>query len=182
MKKSNVNRYIAQALVGVSIVLIFHFLGSLMRANNSNAYIIYDNILEYIGILLGTILLINILIRRAAWAKPYFISKYNILSAKRRQQQEFDFSKDILIEKLTETLNEGGFKVIKTDKNSGDIFALARTSLWSWGENIYISMKEHNGKTIVNFFSACMFGAFSWGKNENNYEHFLEEFEKSLII
>ena len=126
--------------------------------------------------------LFGILTRRSAWAKPYFTSKYNIFVAKIRHQQEFDFPKHLLFEKLVEMMPEAGFKIRKANEDTGDIFATTPLTWNSWGENIYIDLKEVNGKTTVDFCSACFFQVSSWGKNESNYDNFMDEFEKSLTI
>jgi hypothetical protein len=131
---------------------------------------------------LGPIFLFGIVTRRSAWAKPYFTSKYNIFSAKIRYQQEFDLPKHLLFEKLLEMMPEAGFKIRKADEDSGDIFATTPLTWTSWGENIYIELKEMNGKTTMDFCSACLFQLSSWGKNESNYDNFMDEFEKSLTI
>jgi hypothetical protein len=124
----------------------------------------------------------SIIIRNSERFESYFTSKYNIFTAKTRYQQEFDFSKDILFDKLIEVMTEAGFKIRRTDKVTGHIFATAPISWFSWGENIYINLKEENSKTTLDFCSACLFQIYSWGKNERNYDRFLGEFEKSLTI
>jgi len=128
------------------------------------------------------IFLFGILTRRSSWSKPYFTSKYNIFVAKIRHREEFDFPKHLLFEKLVEIMPEAGFKIRKANEDMGDIFATTSLTWSSWGENIYISLQEVNGKTTLDFCSACLFQFSSWGKNESNYDNFIDEFEKSLII
>ena len=83
---------------------------------------------------------------------------------------------------MIEVITDAGFKIIKTNENTGDIFAISSITWTSWGENIYISLTETGDKTIVNFCSACIFQVYSWGKNERNYDKLLQEFENSLTI
>jgi hypothetical protein len=128
------------------------------------------------------IFLAGILMRRSSWSKPYFTSKYNIFTAKTRHRQELDFPKHLLFEKLIEIMPETGFKIRNINEDTGDIFATTPISWVSWGENIYIHLKETNGKTMVDFCSTCLFQLSSWGKNERNYDKLIEEFEKSLTI
>ncbi len=124
----------------------------------------------------------NISIRKNLWFKPYFLSKYNILTSKKRFQKEFDFSKELLFHKLLEVLHDSGFKIIQTNENTGDIFAITLMSWFSFGENIYISLDELNGKTTLDFQSVYLRRYVTSDKNMINYELMREEFEKSLII
>ena len=126
--------------------------------------------------------LLHLFARKTAWFKPYFTSKYNFLTSKVKFQQEFDFPKELLFPKLIEVMQDAGFKIIQTDAARGNIFATTSITWFSWGENIYISMEEKNGKTTVDFCSACFFQIYSWGKNERNYGKFMLEFENSLTI
>ncbi|MFH1050083.1 MAG: hypothetical protein V1779_04020 [bacterium] len=104
------------------------------------------------------------------------------MTNKVRYKQEYDFPKDLLFDKFIEVLQNSDLKIIQTDKNTGDILAISSISWQSWGENIYISLEEKYGKTIVDFCSACIFQIYAWGKNQRNYEKFIKEFEESLII
>ena len=140
------------------------------------------NTLFFISNILGSIFIFNMTFSKIKWFKPYFISKYNIFSGKFRNQQEFDFSMEILFEKFLEVLQHAGYKIIHTNERTGEIFAASSISWTSWGENIYIHLKEVNEKTTVDFCSACIFQFYSWKKNERNYKNLLQEFEKSLTI
>lgn len=173
MKKS----YLKLVLGIVAILLI-----------NATFYFFYQNkYFEIDGFLISSfiiceVFLFSLAVRKIAWFKPYFTSKYNFLTSKVRNRQEFDFSKDILFEKLKDVMQVAGFKIIQTNENTGDIFATSPISWSSWGENIYITLKQRNDKTIVDFCSASFFQVYAWGKNKRNYENLLTEFEKSLII
>ena len=138
--------------------------------------------LRIMAILIAFIFILSLITRKISWFKPYFTSKYNVLTNKFHQKQEFDFSRDIMFDKMIEVIKHAGFKIIETDKETGDIFATSGMTFSSWGENIYVSMKEELGKTTVDFCSACFFQVYDWGKNERNYIKLLNEFEDSLTI
>ena len=172
MKKSSTksaNTLIAMFIIAMSL-LTFRALHNKSEWRHVPAYV------------LTPIFLFGILARRSAWAKPYFTGKYNIFSAKTRYQQEFDLPKHLLFQKLLEMMPEAGFKIRKANEDSGDIFATAPLTWTSWGENIYIELKEADGKTTMDFCSACLFQLSSWGKNKSNYDNFMDAFEKSLTI
>ncbi|MBA3900164.1 MAG: hypothetical protein H0X62_08145, partial [Bacteroidetes bacterium] len=137
---------------------------------------------QIISLLIAALFIFSLAIKNVVWFKPYFTSKFNILSSKERYQKEFDFSKEILFEKLIEVLDNAGFTINKTNKETGEIFATSSISWSSWGENIYIEINEINDKTIIDFYSVCFIQIISWGKNKRNYDKFLNEFEKSLTI
>lgn len=124
----------------------------------------------------------NLLIRNKWGFKGYFTSEWNILTNKYKHKQEFDFPKSLLFPKLKEVLEKSGFRLKYTDEKSGNIMALSSISWYSWGENIYIHLTESNGKTKVEFVSACLIQMYDWGKNRKNFNRFISEFENSLII
>jgi len=142
----------------------------------------YPQALTVFAVIMGSVFLFSALVRGNFNFKAYFTSKYNIFTSKIRHQKEFDLPKDILFDKMAEVLTEAGFAVRHADKTSGNLFATAKTTIWSWGENIYVEIKEHNGLTKIDFCSVCFFGMISWGKNERNYERMMDTFENSLVI
>jgi hypothetical protein len=124
----------------------------------------------------------HLAVRKIYFFKPYFISKYNVLSRKVRYQYTIDLPKDILFEKFREVIKDSGFRIIYTNKAVGNIFATSGISWVSWGENIYIDLDEREGKTIVDFCSSSLIGIYDWGKNEKNFGKIIQEFESSLTI
>ncbi len=127
-------------------------------------------------------MIFNLVVRKNLFFKNYFISKYNLLSTKFRYEKTFDFSKELTFEKLKEVLADAGFKICKTELEKGIIFATSPISWKSWGENIYIDLKESDGRTEMKFYSVCIAQIYSWGKNEANCTKFLHEFEESLTV
>lgn len=141
-----------------------------------------QTILLIVAFFIAIIFIFNLVARKIAWFKPYFTSKFNLLTNKTRHMEEFDFSRDLLFDKMIEVMTKTGFKINKVNKETGDIFATTGMTWRSWGENIYISMEEIHGMTTVDFCSATFFQVYDWGRNENNYKKFLSEFEDSLTI
>lgn len=172
MKKSNVKSLIAAIL----------FIAFIATAVTLQTRFSEPGPIHFLAGVSGVIFLFSLLVRKNVWFEPYFTSNFNLFTSKVKHQQELDFPKDLLFDKLVEVLQTSGFNIVQTDKNAGKIFATSTLSFSSWGENIYIDLSENNNKTILNFCSACLFQVVSWGKNERNYQTLFEEFEKSLII
>ena len=170
MKKDSTNYKI---LIAILLLIVTSFL--MTRYLDTN-------ILKNMVIFILFVFIFSLITRKISWFKPYFTSKFNLLTNKFHHKQEFDFSRDIMFDKMLEVIKQSGFKIIKTNKETGDIFATTGMTLVSWGENIYISMEENNEKTTIDFCSACFFQVYDWGKNERNFKRFLSEFEDSLII
>lgn len=126
--------------------------------------------------------LFSFLVRRIEMFKPFFTSKFNLITAKFRKRKEFEISKELLFHKFVEVVENSSFRLVETDEANSRIFAVSQVSGLSWGENIYIDFTVIDGKTILNFCSVTFFQIYSWGKNEQNYSNLLNEFDKSLII
>lgn len=127
----------------------------------------------------------HLLLRRIVFFRPYFVSKYNIFTSKTNYTCEFNFSKNIAIEKIKEALVAGNFKIININEDTNSIFAVSKWNILEpniTGENIYIDLIEMDNKTRANFCSATIGQSYSFGRNKQNYETFLAEFEKSLTI
>jgi len=142
----------------------------------------YPNVVIVAAVLIGGLFVFSLIVRRSIAFKTYFTNRYNFFTSKVRHQKRFELPKDILFDKITEVLMEAGFKVRHTDKSRGVLFATAGMTLFSWGENIYIDLTEQNGLTQVDMCSTTFFGVTSWGRNEKNYEHLFDTFERSLTI
>ncbi len=162
---------------GTSIIIFIPFMVAIMILQKKA-----PDLLIVLAVISSSLFLFSMIVRNSMRFKPYFTSRYNVLTSKVRHQMEFDLPKDILFEKMREVLTEAGFKVHHAEKDAGILFATSAISFFSWGENIYVDITESSGKTKVDFCSACFFGIVSWGRNEKNYERMMETFENSLII
>lgn len=124
----------------------------------------------------------NLCVRRSLYFKPYFLSKFNIFSAKSGSRFEIDIPVDLAFDKIKEVIADSPLKLIKADRNKHEILAISNISFSSWGENIYFSFEEIENRTIVKFDSAALFQIYTWGKNETNYKVFSEKLEQSFTI
>jgi len=124
----------------------------------------------------------NFWVRKNYNFKPYFTSKFNILTSKYRSVVSSELSKELMFQKMIEVLNNSQLKVVYTDEVNLHILATKGISWKSWGENIYIDFTEEDGRTQMNFTSTTVVGIVSWGANEKNYHGMLFNFEESLTI
>jgi hypothetical protein len=139
-------------------------------------------VVNILAALIATVFIFSLIVRKKLAFKPFFVSPFNLLTTKYRKKQEFDLPKELLFEKLQEVLTSAGFKVITSNKETGDIFATSSMSFSSWGENLYISLHDRNGQTAMYFCSTTFNQIYSWGKNERNFKRLFHAFEESLII
>lgn len=129
------------------------------------------------------LLILNLTMRKSLRSKNWFLSSINILLEKKTYDIESEISTGLLFDKLLEVIEESEFQPLDTNKNSMDILCGTSTNFWTWGENIYIQLKEKEDEiTSVQFVSTTLFGRTSWNRNEKNYESFIASFEASLTI
>jgi hypothetical protein len=119
--------------------------------------------------------------------KPYFTSRYNILTSKIRRVHEIDLPKELLFKKLIEIMPHVGFIIKHSDEQRGTIHAVTPITKIVMGEIIYISLTEVNGKSMLEFYSTSISPGFDFKyilreRNERNFKKFLQEYEESLII
>ena len=171
-------KYTKHILVAIAI-LLFSFLFSFYARTYNNGS---NSIALILAICLFTFFIFNLVIRKIAWFKPYFTSKYNFLATKFRTKIEFDIPKELMFKKVIEVIENSKFKIQLVNEDKFEIFAISPVSFKSWGENIYIDFQEDDGKTVMNFCSATISQIYSWGKNEQNYDQLVQSIEESLII
>lgn len=125
----------------------------------------------------------HLIVRKYISFKPYFLSPYNLFSAKVHKEFIIDIPRDLVFHKLKESIEASKFKLTYDDPEKLQMLAISKTSWKSWGENIYFSLQESgNNDTLVVFDSAALFQIYTWGKNEDNYTKFINELEQSLTI
>ena len=135
----------------------------------------------FVGVVV-LLFLFNLAVRRTLLFEPYFKSSFNIFTCKHCQEQIVDVSTGLMFEKLEEVLRDSEFKLVDLNSETMELLVVSKFSMSSWGENIYVSLKEDNDKTIVSFCSVTLFQVCSWGKNENNIAKLMARLEKSFII
>jgi hypothetical protein len=135
----------------------------------------------FVIIMVG-IFVFNFLARKSYSLKPYFTSKFNVLTSKYNSVVSGELPKDLMFQKMFEVLRNQGLKVVFESEQNLQIIATKGISWKSWGENIYIDFTEKDSVTQMNFTFTTVMGIFSWGANEKNYSSLLFNFEESLTI
>ena len=95
---------------------------------------------------------------------------------------ELDFPSDLLYENFIEKLKESKIDIIESDETSRTIFARTTNDGVFPRSNIYIEITEKGEMATIEFCSARFDTWHSLGKNEENWENLLNQFEESLII
>lgn len=132
---------------------------------------------------LTLLLLFNLSVRNSIAFKAYFLSPINIFTSKFKAKKIVDIPKDLLFDKLLELIATTDLKIQSVDKNKMEIFVSSSLTFSSWGENIYIELKEGSGTTTeIHFSSTTFFQIHAWGKNESNFHNFVNALDDSLII
>jgi len=169
--KKNVTNHI---LVVMLIVIVSAFFGRMMSEGSIVAYAF--------SIILILLLLFNVWVRNMYTFKPYFLSKWNVLSSKFSKEFEFDIPIELAFDKILEIVAESHFHLKYVNKTDFEIFATSEFSWKSWGENIYIKLNGSGTRTIVRFNSASLFQVYAWGKNEDNFDEFFQKLDDSLTV
>lgn len=138
--------------------------------------------LMIIPLIILAFFIFNLAIRRSLYFKNYFTSRYNLLTSKMRSEKTFDISKPLMFEKIIEVIENSTFKLVEADRAHFEILAITKITYKSWGENLYISFATNGDETTIKFCSVTLFQITSWGKNQKNYNDFLNEIESSLTI
>lgn len=139
-------------------------------------------ILPFTTLLITGFFIFNLIIRRSLFFKPYFTSKFNLLTQKYHNQKVYPISKEVLFDKIIEVLEDSHFKLKEVDRGNFELLAISPITWKSWGENLYVSFESHGDETTMKFCSATFFQIYDWGKNEENYGSLLNQIEHSLII
>lgn len=124
----------------------------------------------------------NFIARNYLVFKPYFTSKFNLLTSYQKESFQYDLSKDLMFAKLIEAVKLSDLKLKDTNEATGQILATSSMSLVSSGENIYIHVQQKGTFTEVTLEMTTIAQINSWGKNRANYRNILSQFEESLTI
>ena len=158
------------------IAAVTGILGAIMTINGVSNFLVLLVVIAY------SFALFNWFARRSLKFKSYFLSQYNIFTEYHRRIKYVDIPRALMFDKIIELVDERKFKLVDSDRSTYELLIRTPFSIWSWGENIYIKLEEKGNKTMVEYCSSTFFGMYSWGKNEQNIEDLLEQFEESLII
>ena len=137
---------------------------------------------SFIFLLPIALLLFNFTLRKKLRYKDWFLSPWNFLLDKESFELKSDLPINLIVPKIEEVISQSKYKLLDSQE-SKSIFLLGTSiSFWTWGENIYLEIKEENEGCSVELTSVTIFGSFSWGKNDKNFATFSEVFEQSLTI
>ena len=164
-------------LLVFALIMVVSTIGGLLSLN--------DDFKVFICIFAAVILLLlvlNLILRRSLKFKGYFLSKYNIVTTKSKKSIAIDIPQELIIAKILEVLEESNFKLIEADRKNTELLFHSKISFWSWGENLYINLSKLNNKAMLNFYSVSFFGAYDWGKNEENLDTIINAIDNSLTI
>lgn len=141
------------------------------------------NVVALVAILILAVFIFNFIVRQKLSFKRYFTSKHNLFSTKVYSEHSYGgVPKEIMYEKMLEVFSNSRFRLVDSNREKLEILAIAKTSLLSWGENLYISFETREDETIMKLFSVTVFQMYAWGKNEKNLDNLLVELDDSLII
>ncbi len=148
----------------------------------SRQYLNERNPLMLLPISLLALFIFNLLVRKSVHFKAYFTSPYNIFTSKVRSEISFSISNELMFDKVIEVLSESQFTLVNENRENLSLFATAKISWLSWGENLYIHFEDQKEGSILKFCSASLFQIYSWGKNQRNFQTLIEEIEESLTV
>ena len=110
---------------------------------------------------IGLLFVFHFAIRKSLFFKGYFLSPISILSEKYSSTTSYDIPIELMFEKTLEVLGTTGFRLVQADNKKFKIFATSPFSWRSWGENLYISFKEKDGKNAYELqFGSCNAAAY----------------------
>src|SRR5437667_11655903 len=94
--------------------------------------------------------------------------------------KHFDKPLSSVFEACPEGLTTLGWTLRHGDETKGTIEATTSPTIFSWGENLDITLKKVAGGTDVLFISEPAMQLFDWGKSSENVGRFLKELNKLL--
>ena len=165
----------------LSIVFAFNFY-QIVRVIKEQGWTTYNILIVFITVSLQLLLVLSLVFRKKLYFKSWILSKMNFLLGKEVRVDQSDISPDLLFDKILEVIEESDFELADTDRKSFQLLATTFPNFLTWGENMYVEIKEiENNQSEIKFISATIFG-YSWNKNKKNTDKFFQLFEESLTI
>ena len=162
--------------VGIYAAFMGYFIAILVKNGGFN-------IVALVVIPILSVLIFNFIIRNKLSFKRYFTSKHNLFTTKVYSEHSYGgVPKEIMYEKMLEVFGNSRFRLVDSDKEKLEILATAKTTFYSWGENLYICFETRGDETIMKLISVTVFQIYAWEKNEENLDNILAELDDSLII
>jgi len=94
---------------------------------------------------------------------------------------EVPYKKDDVFNAIDESIPKiSGMKITKSDKTRGYFQINSGISLFSWGENLEITLKDSLGGTIISISSSNKIILDLYGKNKRNIELLYQNISESL--
>jgi len=94
--------------------------------------------------------------------------------------RDYDTTKDEAFNEALNALKVLGFEIKKTDKTEGLIEAKKGASIWTWGENIKISVISLKKGCSVYVESRVKYQIVDYGKNRENVVKILTELNRRI--
>ena len=141
-----------------------------------------NGVFKAITVLILLLFVFNLSVRKNIAFKPYFMSHWNLFSSRYHKEFDIDLPVDLAFEKLLEVIDDSSYKLRYSDSETHEMLATAGLTWKSWGENIYLDVRESGEGCIVDFCSVAVLGMYTWGKNEENCAQLIEKIEDSLTI
>lgn len=172
-------KFIFKIAVPLSFYSIFIWLSIrfLMNENNSTSSKIG---MCLIGYPIFILIILSLFLRNKLKFKNLYIK--NPLNNKDRFEIESGISTDILYEKTKELIQNSNYQL--TDENKIQLELLAQTyiNFRSYGENIYIQIKEGKTTNKIVFTYVNINRLNDYGRNKDLFKQFVTEYEESLTI
>ncbi len=169
-------------LIAILILLFAFNFHEMYRIVKEYGLTFYNVLIISVSISVELLLVLSLIFRRKLYFKSWILSKMNFFLGKEVRVDQSEISKDLLYEKLLEVIEESDFYLADTDRKSFQLLATTFPNFLTWGENMYVEIKEiGNNQSEIKFISATIFG-YSWNKNKKNTDKFFQLFEESLTI
>ncbi len=95
--------------------------------------------------------------------------------------KSLNYPYDTVFNACIKAIEDCGFKIQSQYKKSGKITAHTKFSIWSWQEEITITLKNIAGNKVnLDFQSECTAQFIGWGKNERNQKKILNKLNDIL--
>ena len=165
----------------LAVVFAFNFYQIVMVVKEQG-WTTYNMIIVFVSLSFQLLLVLSLVFRKKLYFKRWILSKMNFLLGKEVRVDKSDISPDLLFDKVLEVIEESDFELADIDRKNFQLLATTFPNFLTWGENMYVEIKEiENNQSEIKFISATIFG-YSWNKNKKNTAKFFQLFEESLTI
>jgi hypothetical protein len=157
-------------IISITYILVCLFTYHKVLQADGNPFIFFGVVTLLTSPLFG-----SLFIRKRPESEYFFASPYNFFTEKVNFTQEYKIDKELLIDKITEVINNSDLEIINIDRNTFKIFAISNLF------NLYLSFISEKDYTKVNICCTTTYG-FGWGLNKKKINTLINNIEESLII